>query len=190
MTTIKPHMSTDKLEGRYKTAGDPIAKSHFHALWLLSLGYAVDEVAQILSFSTRWVKALIKRYNEGGPDRLGDQRVNNGTSPTILTPEALAALQERIKTPPDDGGLWSGPKVALWLARFHSLKSVHDQRGWDALIAIAYSIQQPRPRHPEAATDEDRAELKKNSRKPLPKRSGSIRARRWRSGRRTSTGSA
>jgi hypothetical protein len=41
------------------------------------------------------------------------------------------------------------------------VRSVHDQRGWDALIAIGYSIQQPRPRHPDAATDEDRAALKK-----------------------------
>ena len=190
MTTIKPHLGSVELEGRYETAVEPIAKSHFHALWLLSLGYDVDEVAEILSFSSRWVKALIKRYNEGGPDRLGDQRVNNGTLPTILTPEALAGLLERIKTPPDDGGLWSGPKVARWLAKFHSLKSVHDQRGWDALIAIEYSIQQPRPRHPDTATDEDRAALKKNSRQPQPTKSESIRARRSKSGRRTSIGSA
>jgi len=54
-----------------------------------------------------------------------------------------------------------GAKIARWLARFHGLKSVHDQRGWDALVAISYSIQQPRPRHPEAATEEDRAALKK-----------------------------
>jgi len=33
------------------------------------------------------------------------------------------------------------PKVARWLAKFHRLNSVHDQRGWDALIAINYSIQ-------------------------------------------------
>lgn len=190
MTTIKPHLRTTELEGRYETAGDPIAKSHFHALWLLSLGYDVEEVAEILSFSSRWIKALIKRYNDGGPDRLGDQRVNNGTSPTILTPEALAGLQERIKAPPDDGGLWSGPKVALWLAKFHSMKSVHDQRGWDALIAIEYSIQQPRPRHPDTASAEDRAVLKKNSRKRQPMKSGSIRAQRSKSGRRTSIGSA
>ena len=190
MTTIKPHLGTVELEGRYETAGDPIAKSHFHALWLLSSGYDVDEVAEILSFSSRWVKALIKRYNEGGPDRLGDQRVNNGTSPTILTREALAGLLERIKAPPDDGGLWSGPKVARWLAKFHSLKSVHDQRGWDALIAIEYSIQQPRPRHPSTATDEDRTALKKNSRKPQLTKSESIRAQRSKSGRRTSIGSA
>ena len=113
--------------------------------------------------SARWVYQLIKRYNEGGPDKLGDQRVNNGAGPTIVTPEALAALKERIKTPPDDGGQWTAPKVALWLARFHGMKSVHDQRGWDALVAIKWSIQRPRPRHPGAATDEDRAILKKTA---------------------------
>ena len=51
--------------------------------------------------------------------------------------------------------------MARWLARFHALASVHDQRGWDALVAIEYSIQQPRPRHPEAADEADRAALKK-----------------------------
>ena len=126
----------------------------------MSSGYEVDEVAEILSFSPRWVRALIKRYNEGGAEALGDQRIHNGTRPTILTPEALAALKERIKTPPDDGGLWTGPKIAPLFAKFHGLQSVHDQRGSDALIAIGYSIQQPRPRHPDAATKEDRAALK------------------------------
>ncbi len=32
---------------------------------------------------------------------------------------------------------------------------------WDALIAIEYSIQKPRPRHPDAAGEEDRETLKK-----------------------------
>jgi transposase len=183
MTTIKAQLSSVELEARYETAADPIAKSHFHAMWLLSSGYEVEEVAELLSFSTRWVGELIKRYNEGGPQALDDQRVHNGTKPTILTGEALAALKERIKTRPDDGGLWSGPKIARWLAHFHGLKSVHDQRGWDALIAIGYSIQQPRPRHPAAATDEDRAALKKNSRPRRPRNAVSIRTRRSRSGR-------
>lgn len=161
MTTTKGQLGSVELEARYEGAADPIAKSHFHALWLLSCGYDKEEVAELLSFSTRWVGALVKRYNEGGPEALGDQRVHNGTKPTILTLEALAGLRERIKRPPDDGGLWTGPKIARWLAHFHGLKSVHDQRGWDALIAIGYSIQQPRPRHPAAATGPDRAALKK-----------------------------
>ena len=105
MTKIEEHLSVADLEARYKTASDPIAKSHFHAIWLLAGGYSVAQVAKLLSFSTRWAKALVKRYNEGGPELLGDRRAANGAEPRILTPEALAALKERIKTPPDDGGL-------------------------------------------------------------------------------------
>ena len=190
MMAINPHLSTAELETRYETAPDPIAKSHFQALWLLSRGYDIDETAEILSFSTRWVRILIKRYNEGGPDRLGDQRASNGTEPTILTPEALGALKERLKSPPDDGGQWTGPKIACWLAKFHGRKSVHDQRGWDALVAIGYSIQQPRPRHPEAATGEDRAALKKSSSARQRRKSANIQTQRSRSGPRTSIGSA
>jgi transposase len=183
MTTIKTHLSSVELEARYETAADPVAKSHFHAVWLLACGYDLEEVAELLSFSTRWVRSLVKRYNEGGPDQLGDQRIHNGTSPTILTPEALSALKDRIKRLPDDGGLWTGPKIARWLAVFHGLKSVHDQRGWDALIAIGYSIQQPRPRHPGAATEEARAALKKTCRQRLARNTKSIRMRASKSGR-------
>ena len=139
MTTIKAHLSNIELETRYEAAADPVAKSHFHALWLLSCGYEVEEVAEILSFSPRWVRALIKRYNEGGAEVLGDQCIHNGTKPTILTPEALAALKQRIKMPPDDGGLWTGPKIARWLAKFHGFQSVHDQL-FDPAAAATPSI--------------------------------------------------
>jgi len=165
MTAIASHLSAAELEARYKTAAGPAAKSHFHAVWLLSLNYGTQEVAELLSFSPRWVQLLVKRYNEHGPDSLGDRRQDNGAAPAILTPEALSSLKERLKTPPDDGGLWTGPKVARWLAKFHRLKSVHSQRGWDALIAIEYSIQKPRPRHPKAAGEAERADLKKTARR-------------------------
>ena len=165
MTAIASHLSAAELEAHYETAADPVSKSHFHAIWLLSLDYKTEEVAAILSFSARWVQRLVKRYNEHGPDSLGDRRLSNGAEPALLTPQALASLKERLKTPPDDGGLWTGPKVARWLAGFHGLKSVHGQRGWDALVAIEYSIQRPRPRHPKAAGEEDRAALKKTARR-------------------------
>jgi transposase len=164
MTAIASHLSVAELEAHYKSAEDPVSKSHFHALWLLSMDYKTGEVAAILSFSPRWVQRLVKRYNVQGPDSLNDRRTGNGAAPAILTEEALALLKERLKTPPDDGGVWTGPKVARWLAAFHRLKSVHDQRGWDALIAIEYSIQKPRPRHPKAADEAERDELKKTAR--------------------------
>jgi len=69
MTAIKPHLGAS-----LRDRDEPIAKGQFHALWLLSRGYDIEETAGILSFSTRWLRSLIKRYNEGGPERLGDQR--------------------------------------------------------------------------------------------------------------------
>ena len=165
MTAIALHLSAAELEVRYKTAADPVTKSHFHAIWLLSLNYGIGEVAEILSFSVRWLRLLIKRYNERGPDSLGDRRAMNKSEPAILTANALSSLKERLKEAPEDGGVWTGPKIARWLAQFHGRKSVHDQRGWDALIAIGYSIQKPRPHHPKAASEEDRAGLKKTARR-------------------------
>jgi hypothetical protein len=190
VTKIVAHLDVSSLAARYKCADEGMAKSHFHALWLLASGRSVGEVAAVLSFSTRWVSALVKRYNEGGPDRLGDQRARNGNAPTILRPEALAALKARLKSVPDDGGLWSGPKVARWLARFHAVRSVHDQRGFDALVAVGYSIQRPRPRHPESAGEAELAAFKKNSTTPSPANARRIPRRRSKSGRRTSIASA
>jgi hypothetical protein len=62
MTVMTSHLSAAELETRYETAADPVAKSHFHAVWLLCLDYKAEEVAEILSFSTRWVRLLVKRY--------------------------------------------------------------------------------------------------------------------------------
>jgi hypothetical protein len=35
MTLTKAHLSRAELEARYKTAVDPIGRSHFDAFWLL-----------------------------------------------------------------------------------------------------------------------------------------------------------
>jgi transposase len=190
MTVIAAYLSSEDLEASYETAADPVAKRHFHALWLLSLGYEVDEVAELLSLSPRWVWQLLRRYNEGGPNQLGDRRCQNGTAPSILTPAALAALQERRKTPPDDGGLWSAPKVAQFLARFHKLGQVHDQRGWEALMALGYTVQKPRPRHPNAASRQDPTALKKSLNAPSRRRGASTARQRSSCGPSTSPASA
>ena len=91
MMLLTPHMSSAELERAYEQAADPVAKSHFHALWLVSEGYAAAEVAGLLSFSTRWVHTLVKRYNGNGLGALADLRAGNGAKPRLLTPEALNA---------------------------------------------------------------------------------------------------
>ena len=159
MARIVGHLPAEELEARYRAAGDATAARHYQAIWLLAQGRTVLEVAEVLAFVPRWVEELAARYNTFGPEALGDQRRRNGRTASLLTPELLAALAERLREPPEDGGLWSGPKVAAWMARHRGLAKVHPQRGWEALKRLEWSVQAPRPRHPRAATSEDREAL-------------------------------
>ena len=68
---------------------------------------------------------------------------------------------------------------------------VAPQRGWEALWAIGWSIQKPRPRNPKAATPEEQEAFKKNSPKSSrKKRRAKTRTHRSRSSPPTSTASA
>src|ERR687893_2680249 len=187
MAGIVDHLSVEQLEARYRAARDVTEARHTQAIWLLAQGRTFLEVAQVLAFVPRWVEELAARYNALGPAALGDQRRRNGRAASLLTKDVLAALTERVRTPPDDGGLWSGPKVAAWMARRLGLERVHPQRGWDALQRIDWSLQAPRPRHPRTATPEQSAAFKGGS-MPLSLRPGRpIRTGRSRSGGRAST---
>src|ERR671913_324704 len=117
MARIVEHLPAEELEARYRAARDATAARHFQAIWLLAQGRTVLEVAAVLAFVPRWVTQLAARYNASGPAALGDQRRRNGKAASLLTPDLLAALAERLERPPEDGGVWSGPKVAGWMAR-------------------------------------------------------------------------
>jgi transposase len=190
MARIVDHLSVEQLEARYRAARDVTEARHTQAIWLLAQGRTFLEVAEVLAFAPRWVEELAARYNAHGPAALGDQRRRNGRAASLLTKDVLAALAERLRTPPDDGGLWSGAKVAAWMARRLGLERVHPQRGWEALKRIDWSLQAPRPRHPRAATPEQQAEFKGGWRPLSLKPRRRTPTARSRSGRRTSIASA
>jgi transposase len=187
MARIVGHLPVEELEARYRAARDATEARHFQAVWLLAQGRTVLDVAEVLAFVPRWVEQLATRYNAFGPDALGDQRRRNGRTASLLTEALLAALAARVKEPPDEGGLWSGPKVAAWMARHLGLQKVHPQRGWEALKRIGWSIQAPRPQHPRAATPAQRADFKRGSRRRSRRPGRPIPSGRSRSGPRTST---
>src|ERR687886_2577694 len=157
MARIVGHLSVAELEARYRAAREVTEARHAQAIRLLARGRTVLELAEVLAFAPRWVTRLAARYDARGPEALGDRRRRNGKAAGLLTPDLLAALAARVRAPPEDGGLWSGPKVALWMAAHLGLAKVHAQRGWEALKRIGWSVQAPRPRHAHAATHEQRA---------------------------------
>jgi transposase len=190
MARIVGHLSVEELEARYRAAQDVTEARHFQAIWLLARGRTVLEVSEVLAFVPRWVEGLAARYNAFGPGALGDQRRRNGRPASLLTEAVLSALAKRVRAPPEDGGVWSGPKVAAWMARRLGLQRVHPQRGWEALKRIDWSPQAPRPRHARAATPEQQAAFKGGSRRRSHRPRRRIRTGRSRSGPRTNTASA
>ena len=187
MARVVDHLSVEQLEARYRAARGAMEPRHTQAIWLLARGRTFLEAAQVLAFAPRWVEELAARYNAHGPEALGDQRRRNGRAASLLTEEVLTALAERVRTPPEDGGLWSGPKVAAWMARRLGLERVHPQRGWEALKRIDWSLQAPRPRHPRAATPEQQAAFKGGSMPLSPRPRRRTLTGLSRSGQRTST---
>ena len=189
MAHVADHLSVSALEQQYRSCPDVTAARHVQTIWLLAKGHTIAEVSATVSFARRWVERLLARYNAHGPQALGDLRRRNGTSPSVLRPDLLDKLKDRLREPPPDGGLWTGPKVARWMASELGLAAVLPQRGWEALKAIGWSVQKPRPRHPASATPEEREAFKKSWSRPSPRSGPSTRTRRLRSGRPTNTAS-
>src|SRR3954462_11326043 len=130
MARIVGHLPAEELEARYRAARDATEARKYQAIWLLAEGRTVLEVTKVLAFVPRWVEELAARYNAFGPEALGDQRRRNGPAASLLTQDVPAGPAQRVGAPPADGGLWSGPKVAVWMARHLGLARVHPQRGW------------------------------------------------------------
>ena len=190
MAHVADHLSVSALEQQYRSCTDVTAARHFQTIWLLAKGHEVAEVSATVSFARRWVERLLARYNAHGPQALGDLRRRNGTSPSVLRPDLLEKLKARLLEPPPDSGLWTSPKVAAWMAGELGLAAVLPQRGWEALKAIGWSVQKPRPRHPASATPEDKAAFEKSWPRRSQTKRPSTRINRSRSGPQTSTASA
>jgi transposase len=165
---ILPNMSEEqnlelsepsRLESLYRKARDPVLRTHLLMVWRVSLGDSIGEVAERVGYSKKWTTEIVRRYESAGVDALGDRRHGNpGAKERALLDEAgEAQLLEALQGPPPGGGMWSGPKVALWIAQRNGLEKVHVQRGFEYLRKLRYSPQVPRPQNASAEASEREA---------------------------------
>jgi hypothetical protein len=78
----------------------------------------------------------------------------------LLDDAQTAALAVVLAAPPADGGLWTGRKVAAWMAT-HAGVATNPQRGVVYLRRLGRTPQIPRPCHVHAATAEGQAAFRK-----------------------------
>jgi transposase len=157
---VAPHLPVEELYERYRRCSDGTEKSHWQILWLRAQGHKPQHIADVTGYRTDWIRRIVHRYNDHGPDGVGDRRRHNGSSP-LLGPTAQEQLLSALMEPHPDGGLWNSPKVAQWISA-HTGRRVRRQRGWAYLQRLGMTPQRPRPRHVEA-DERAQAEWKKNS---------------------------
>jgi transposase len=159
---LEKHFSTQELEDRYRQTRDPVERTHYQIVWLLSQGKLTREVADATGYSPEWIREVSRRYNEGAAEGLGDRRHRNPGAVPLLSPEQQEELAEALSEPPEDGGLWNSRKVALWIEKKTARQGVRAQRGWEYLRRLGYTPQVPRPSNAGADPEEQEA-FKKGS---------------------------
>jgi transposase len=157
---LVPHFTTAQLAVRYKQTPDAATARRWQLIWLISRGATRDEAASTVGVSPRWASTLIARYNAGGAAGLGDGRHDNPGHAPLLDAAQCTALALALAAPPADGGLWTGRKVAAWIAT-HAAVRTNPQRGVVYLRRLGRTPQIPRPCHVHAATSEEQVAFRK-----------------------------
>jgi transposase len=147
--TLQDHLGAAEIEQQYRRAHDPVARSQWHIIWLLARGEPTAVVAEVTGYSLTWIYAIARRYNADGPAGVGDRRRRNPGADPLLTAAQQAELRAALARPAADGGGWTGPKVAGWMAARLG-RPVGVQRGWEYLRRLGFTPQVPRPRHAQA----------------------------------------
>src|SRR5215212_7905165 len=160
--TIKlvPHLSSEELENRYRKAHDPVERSHYQILWLISQGKTTTQVMEVTGYSRGWIQQLARRYSADGPQALGDRRHRNpgAKERALLNAEQQEELAQALRKPPPDGGMWNSRKVGEWIERRTGrVVSQKKQRGWEYLSKLGNSPKVPRPHHRKADKREQEA---------------------------------
>jgi transposase len=101
-------------------------------------------VAEVTSYSLRWIRVIVNRYNQQGEAGVGDGRHHNPGAQGLLDEMHQAQLLQAIATPVNESGLWNGRKVADWMSRVLE-RPVAPQRGWEYLKQMEFRLRVPRP---------------------------------------------
>jgi len=161
---ITGHLTPQEIRKHYRTCRSVVEREHWQILWLMtreSYPCSAEEAAAVTGRTPQSVRSIIRRYNKEGSNGLKDKRRGHSGRKTVLTKKQQEQLFQELQCEPSDGGLWTGPKVALWV-KLHAKVPVSNVTGWQYLRLLGFSIQVPRPQHSEAATPAEQTVWKKN----------------------------
>ena len=161
--SIQTEWTAEELHERYRSATQAVERTHWHILWLMKEGHTPVEIASLLGYTARWIRTVVRRWNQAGEAGIRDRRLTQPGAPCLLTVEQQQELDRALEQPPVDGGLWSGPKVAAWM-QDRLGRPVDPRRGWEYLRRLGRSTRVPRPQH-EQSDEASQQAFKKTARR-------------------------
>lgn len=161
---LESHLSREELKRRYLHSCEAVESRRWHLLWMIASKWTIKKAAEAIAINYDYAKEILYNYNRQGVVAISNRRkmVCRNRKNALLNAQGLSKLGQALKNRPADGGIWTGPKVADWIAEETGREKVWKQRGWDYLKRLNYSPQKPRPKHYKGDKNEQEA-FKKNS---------------------------
>ncbi|MBP0002958.1 MAG: helix-turn-helix domain-containing protein [Cyanobacteria bacterium SBC] len=135
--SLVSHFSVEQLKEKYRKSRDTVEARRWHLLWKVSSGWTVEKSALAVGLNYDYARTIVKRYNQQGEAGITNQRNKNRTHArgrkALLNEAQLQKLKEALQDRPEDGGNWTGSKVARWIEKETGTEKVWNQRGWDYL---------------------------------------------------------
>jgi transposase len=104
--------------------------------------WTIKQSAEVVGLNYDYAKEIIRRYNREGPSSV--KNLSRERQPpmakSLLNSGQKQELIQALQGPAPDGGLWSGPKVADWIAEKTGRPHVWPQRGWDYLKRLGGNL--------------------------------------------------
>lgn len=113
-------------------------RRHVQVIEMLADGRPLAEIEAQTGYRPRTIRQIAQRYRAWGPAGLVDGRQRCMGAPPLLSAEQQSELREALQNPAPNCGVWTGPKVAQWIAA-KTGKVVHRQRGWEYLRRLGMS---------------------------------------------------
>lgn len=143
---LKAQHTVEELRRHYQKVSCAVERRRTQVIWWLVEGKNPEEVLELSAYSAKNLVDIIRRYNQKGLEGLKDGRHENPGAPTLLSDAEMLLLAQNVRKDYRKGVMWKGKQVVDWVKEELG-KEIQEQRAYEFLRDIAFTLQQPRPAH-------------------------------------------
>jgi transposase len=131
-------LTSDELETAYKRLEKGAKRTRYQAIWLISCGKGLAEVAQATGYNEHYLYCLVQQYNQSGPSTLDDKLHISVFPQQILSPAQKRELRYELDSALKIGQMWKSDQVSEWIYQQTGQK-VSKHCAWQIMDRLGFS---------------------------------------------------